>query len=289
MGEMSFVSSERARLSQLGGDSLFPDLRPSALAYFEKHGIAWWGGGPTPTESAISSQLACINHLEPARLDGDLALSLARNVVPDAVEVLPVEDSGFVAYEWVGARDYLGERGWSPDSRGKNITSVDALIAARTATKAVSLIVIEWKYTENYRPDRALAISTKGTSRVATYERLLEHPDCPIKLGEHERLFYDPFYQLMRQTLLAWRMVEHGEFGASGWQHVHVIPADNLALRNTVTAPGLTGSDMSSAWRSVLKEPERYHVLTPTDLVPSVSATSTQAEWRMWLRERYGT
>lgn len=59
--------------------------------------------------------------------------------------------------------------------------------------------------------------------------------------------------------------------------------------RPTAVPAGLTGSDMSAAWRSVLKEPERYHVVRPTDLVPSVSATSTQAEWRTWLRERYGT
>jgi hypothetical protein len=52
-----------------------------------------------PTGHLNSSQVACVNHLEPARLDSQLARSVARNVDETFVDALPVEDGGFVAYE----------------------------------------------------------------------------------------------------------------------------------------------------------------------------------------------
>ena len=60
-----YATSEKKRLAVLGGPSLYPGFREGILAYYRAHGIAWWGGGEGPTESVISSQVACINHLEP--------------------------------------------------------------------------------------------------------------------------------------------------------------------------------------------------------------------------------
>jgi hypothetical protein len=128
--------------------------------------------------------------------------------------------------------------------------------------------------------------STRGTSRLEIYRPLLDDPDCPIRAGEHGRLFYDPFLQMMRQTLLAWQMVEHREFGATDWLHVTVVPEANVEFRGLVTSPGLAGADMADAWRSVLKEPRRYQLVTPTDLVEDIDPAS---KWRQWLRLRYGT
>ncbi|HUI39041.1 MAG TPA: hypothetical protein VLY22_00300 [Candidatus Nitrosotalea sp.] len=282
-------SSEKRRLSTLGGPSLYPGFRERILAYYREHGIAWWGGGEEPTENPISSQVACINHLEPARLDRELALHIARRHLPDAVDVLPIED-GFLAYEWIGVRSYLNERGWSSSSRGRNVTSIDAVMAVRRDNGIICLFVIEWKYTESYRPGRSLAVSDRGTSRIEIYRPLLEHADSPIRLGEHERLFFDPFDQLMRQTLLAWQMVEHGEFGATEWLHIHVAPSANVALLGTVTSPQLAEfGNMASAWRSVLVVPERYALVTPGTLTPDVASGSEFRAWREWLRVRYAT
>ena len=203
---MSYRASEHQRLTDLGGESLYLPFREGILDYFKRHGISWWGGTEEPTESPISSQVACINHLEPARQDRKVAQVVATNALPGAVDVLPVEDDGFVAYEYVGTQNYLGERGWSLSSRGKNTTSLDALMVAERSAGGRSLIVVEWKFTESYVPDKPLAVSERGTSRVEIYRPLLDDPTCPIKADDHERLFYDPFYQLMRQTLLAWRI-----------------------------------------------------------------------------------
>jgi hypothetical protein len=172
--------------------------------------------------------------------------------------------------------------------RGANITSLDALMCGQRADGTCVLIVIEWKYLESYGPE-SVATSARGTDRVATYRPLLERADCPIRVDDVNWLFFEPYYQLMRQTLLAWQMVEHGEFGASDWLHVHIVPELNVALRQSKAAPDLVGDSMASKWRSVLTRPERYLLLTPTELLVGVDADDRWPGWRWWLAERYLT
>jgi len=286
---LNFRDNERARLIVLGGPSLYQPLREGILAYYREHGISWWGGGDGPTENPISSQIACINHLEPARLSSELALDLARKHVPNAITVLPI-DGGFLAYEWIGKCNYLNEWNWSPTSRGHHVTSLDAVMAVKRANGTICILVIEWKYTEAYKYGVSLATSKRGTSRIEIYRALLEHADSPIRPGEHERLFFDPFDQLMRQTLLAWQMVKHGEFGATEWLHLHVAPLANEELLGMVTSPMLADfGDMASAWRSVLKRPELYSLVTPETMIPHAPVDRGHRDWRQWLCERYGT
>jgi hypothetical protein len=255
---MSFQSSELTRLRsyaeeqwkleghvlpyEQAAETLHESVRVSALDYFNHHGIKWWTSQwdartpemeARPTGHLNSSQVACVNHLEPARLDAEVAAAVAANAC-QSVEAVPLDD-GFVEYEWIGGGSYLGERGQR--TRGANITSLDALMCGQRDGERV-LVVVEWKYLEAYGHE-SVAVSTRGTDRVATYAPLLDHPDCPIVAGAHERLFYEPYYQLMRQTLLAWQMVEHGEFGATDWVHIHVIPELNVALRGRGAAAQL--------------------------------------------------
>lgn len=151
------------------------------------------------------------------------------------------------------------------------------------------LLVIEWKYLESY-VHRSVATSARGVDRVATYRPLLERADCPIAVDDINLLFYEPYYQLMRQTLLAWQMVEHREFDAHDWLHVHVVPEGNARLRARDSAPEeLAGETMSDVWRSVLGEPERYRSMTPSGLVAEIGDTARWAAWRRWLAERYLT
>ena len=285
----NYRENERARFVLCNGPALYKPFRDGILAYFRRHEISWWGGGDGPTENPISSQVACINHLEPVRLSSELALNLARKHVADAIEVLPIE-GGFVAYEWVGECNYLNEFRWSPTSRGRNVTSLDAVMAVKRESGMVCILVIEWKYTECYDYGVSLAVSKRGTPRLETYRPLLEHVNSPILPGQHERLFFDPIYQLMRQVLLAWQMVEHREFGATEWLHLHVVPSANKELLGRVTSPKLAHfQDLASAWRSVLKRPERYHLVTPESMTPDISINGENGPWRGWLRGRYGT
>jgi hypothetical protein len=277
---------------ELAGESLQEDIRASALEYFMRHQVKWWtsrwdkrsqGMAPRPTGHLNSSQTACVNHLEPARVDAQVARQIVATIEP-LFSPTSVED-GLVDYEWIGRESYLGERG--PRTRGANITSLDAVMCAeRDGTR--TLLAFEWKYLESYGLG-SVATSSRGTDRVATYRALLERDDCPIRVRDIRFLFYEPYYQLMRQTLLAWQMVEHGEFGATDWLHIHVVPEKNVALRNSKAAPDLCGETMRDKWQSVMKQPERYRLLSASELLAGVGETGRWAPWRQWIRVRYLT
>jgi hypothetical protein len=96
---------------------------------------------------------------------------------------------------------------------------------------------------------------------------------------------FAPVLLLAAWTGLAADRVKHREFGATDWLHLTVVPEENVDLRARVTSPGLSGADMAEAWRSVLKEPRRYRLATPPDLVEDIDPTSS---WRQWLLLRYG-
>jgi hypothetical protein len=284
---------------ELAAETLHASYRDRTLAYFAKHKIKWWTSrwdvgrpqlGPDdvglPTGHLNSSQTAAVNHLEPARLDPQVARVVLANVQPSLEEPLAVEDGGFVAYEWIGERNYLLEPG--SRTRGAQVTSLDALMCGQRADGHRVLVAFEWKYLESYGP-KPRAISSRKTDRVAIYRPLLEHPDCPIVIDDPSHLFYDPYEQLMRQTLLAWQMVEHSELGATYWIHVHVVPEENLALRGrSGAAPNLVGQTMGEAWQSVLKDAGRYRLMTGTDLLAGIP-TDAWGDWRQWLRNRYET
>lgn len=284
---------------QLIAEMLHESYRERTLAYFAKHKIKWWtsrwdvgrpelhaDGLGSPTGHLNSSQLAAVNHLEPARLDDAVARAVLANVDPALVEPMPVEDGGFVAYEWIGEKNYLNEPG--ARTRGAQVTSVDALMCGRRIDGQNIIVAFEWKYLESYGPD-SRATSSRGTDRVGIYRPLLERADCPITVDDPADIFFDPYEQLMRQTMLSWQMVENREFDAGSWLHVHVIPEENVSLRHRGgAAPNLLGETMGEAWQSVLKQPERYRLVTPTKLLVDV-ATVNWREWRGWLHDRYLT
>ena len=67
------------------------------------------------------------------------------------------------------------------------------------------LVLIEWKYTEEYREENKYI-----PERYNIYNKLLQEYDSPIVTEDYESLYYEPFYQLMRQTLLGWKMAQLG-------------------------------------------------------------------------------
>ena len=282
-------------------DNLLACVRESALGYVEQHRIKWWLSNAEEAERAAlavpitaptghlnSSQVACVNHLEAARLDYELALAFARRIDPRVREVRDTGEGGFVAFEWIGDKSYLNERG--ARTRGAKLTSIDAVVRVTLDDDTPMLILIEWKYTETYEMGRELRYAADGTDRVERYRAMLEADSSPFLAGPPERLFYEPYEQLVRQTLLAAAMVADPDTPEVTWLHVHVIPAENLELRTRVeqAAPLLNGSTLEETWQGALRAPERYRVLTPTDVVPEAVPTTWQ-EWRSGLTQRYLT
>lgn len=90
---------------------IYPAFSEDVAKYFSDHAIAWWGGTGAPPENPVSSQVACVNHLDPARQDERVALAVARSVLEAVESMRAVEDDGYVAYEWVGSASTSPESG----------------------------------------------------------------------------------------------------------------------------------------------------------------------------------
>jgi hypothetical protein len=271
---------------------LWSDIHTGALAYFKENKIPWWESTVEgPTGHLLSSQIACINHLYYIRHNKELATLLLKNIdnrIVSAEEfTYPDTDSGYVAFEIVGKENYLHER---QHSRGANATSVDAFMVGKKKDGGNILVLIEWKYTEYYEPNKSLYIP----ERYEIYNQLLECFDSPILMRmdaeePFESLYYEPFYQLMRQTLLGWQMVKAGEYDSDEYIHVHVIPKQNKELRLRNTSPGLQekGKDLRITWKSVLKEPFRYIIIDHEELMNSIKNNKDSIQLLEYLKKRY--
>ena len=260
--------------------NLWAGIRDDAISYFSRNNITWWMGDEKtePTGHLLSSQVACLNHLYFVRQRKDVATAILKNV-SDKIEEAVTVDGGYVAFEAIGRKNYLGERS---HTRGANSTSVDAIMVGKKNRGSNILFLIEWKYTEEYREDNKYI-----QERYKLYNRLLEESDCPIDTKDYESLYYEPFYQLMRQTLLGWKMVQAGEYQCDEYIHLHVIPENNTELRDRVTSSELKGSNMSEAWKSVLKERKRYKVVSPEKLIKPASVCPDTKSIMSYLDKRY--
>jgi hypothetical protein len=75
------------------------------------------------------------NCRSPERRRPDALAELLRPVFPELRRVLPIEAGLFVAFEWIGLRNYLGESlsGQGQRTRGKYFTSADAAVLFEAA------------------------------------------------------------------------------------------------------------------------------------------------------------
>ncbi|MDR0909309.1 MAG: hypothetical protein LBM77_06035 [Spirochaetaceae bacterium] len=271
--------------------NLWDKIRDEAKAYFKDNSIPWWNETDEgPTGHMQSSQVSCVNHLFFLRNNQDMATSILKNIdnrIESAIKIdYPDKTAGYVAFEIVGKENYLHEK---QHSRGANATSVDALMLGKKYDGKNELFVIEWKYTENYEMNHSLYIPQRSM-----YLNLLERFDSPIVMPmdneqPFEPLYYEPFYQLMRQTLLAWQMVKAGEYDCDEYVNLHVIPKANKELRLRNTSPGLRfkGKDLRSVWRSVLLKPERYVMISPDELMEPLQDTKDARSLIDYLQRRY--
>ena len=259
--------------------NLWSEIREDVSDYFGRNQIVWWGdGGNYPSGHLLSSQIACLNHLFFMHQRKDVATAVLKAVHSEVVEAVGMDD-GFVEFEVVGAENYLGEKS---HSRGANATSIDAVMVGKKADGHNVLAMIEWKYTEDYRPNNKYI-----PARANIYDRLLAEPDCPIQVERFESLYFEPFYQLMRQTLLGWKMVQAGEYGCDEFIHLHVIPAANKELKMRVTSPGLEGDSMSEAWNNALLDPAQYQVISPEEFLAPGKTCQDTTEILSYLERRY--
>ncbi|MDR0816365.1 MAG: hypothetical protein LBN28_03090 [Desulfovibrio sp.] len=312
-GNGKFRRKEYPFVLQNASHNLFADICKDAIKYFNKQGIGFWcSSGKSdiegeklnlPTGHMLSSQVACINHLFKLRNDGHGATALLKGLDRNISEALLVnindtdDSQGYVEFEAIGGGSYLNEGVML--KRGANCTSLDALMRGGTKSGAVVLFLIEWKYVEKYIYVQTKWTGDGGETRQKRYCSFFSKDGSPFTFCNNDCdedffkwLFCEPYYQLMRQTLLGWQMIHNGKANgnASEFQHIHVIPQHNHELlKKSQSKPGENISGLEDTWKSCLRERERYRIIDPKDLLAPLQQFESYAELLKYLEKRYWT
>lgn len=276
-------------------ENLFPAIRKTAIEHFAKLHIKWHDGqNGNPSNHLCDSQVCCVNFLFPfADKPGTLA-TLLEPIFPEIDHMLPIEEGRFVSFEWIGAKNYLGERisRNGTRTRGANFTSADAIVLFECKDKKKQAVLIEWKYTESYGGN-SLKVSDSGTDRTRIYRHLFERIDCPINkelLLDFDALFYEPFYQFMRQQFLAHEMEVAHELKADIVTLLHIAPEHNLDFKK-ITSPTLNslGNTATEVWKKLVREKGRFISVSTESLFESLLKKEIPEllDWKAYITSRY--
>lgn len=111
--------------------NLYPGIRQSAREYFGQHEIKWHDGRDgKPSNHMCDSQVCCVNFLFPFADQPDALAELLRRLYPSLHKMLTIEADQHVAFEWIGAENYLCEKisRNGNRTRGANFTSAEAVV-----------------------------------------------------------------------------------------------------------------------------------------------------------------
>lgn len=272
--------------------NLAPALRDTASRLFAAVPVIQWH---QHANHGLSSQVCCVNFLLPFADKPALLQRWIEHVTGDDVaEVLPVEKARagqdwFVTFEWIGEVDYLNERkGRAGRTRGANATAADAAVCYRTGDGRTNLLLIEWKYTERY----GSPLNPNGNpTRWCRYGSIYRAPNGPIRPDAAVSLddfFYEPFYQLLRQQMLAWHNQRH-QAGIDRARVLHLSSAGNRVL-HAVTSPALRkfGDQTFDVFRSLLTDPKDFRSMS-IEAAFAPLAQWPEADWYPWLQNRYAS
>jgi len=290
----------------------YEPLADAILSYLTEEKIALH----TEALNLKSSQVACLNFLFPFRQDLDLAKAALGSFLPGLREVTGIE------FEYTGPPEvtqWLGEpeRG----KRGLYRTSIDAAIFWIGRSKRKHITLVEWKYTEHsfgacsaFRSDskddkarcraldvardrdpaRSCLLTTGGDRRSRRYwEHMGTAGISPPAFSNVQGCpFRGPFYQLMRQFLLAAYLRQKDEadeadvvsIGFTRNTKLHEVPPQLCSLVDR------HGEGIVGAWNAVLKGVPPMRHRTVEQLIAGVRVNKIEGidlGWRNYLRERY--
>ncbi len=285
-------------------ENLYGNIRDSAIEYFETRKIPWHDGlekRRIPSNHLCCSQSCCVNFFYPMVSQPALLKSVFENYYPLSNPLPinmddPLQDgsSPFLAFEWIGIDNYLGEtmRKGANRTRGANFTSADFTFRFKRNDDKIQIVLGEWKYTEYY------AQSDKGTNEVRKNNyRKAFYRNGGIFMGNNEdiygSLFFEPYCQLMRLQLLAQEMQEAREMGADLVTVLHICPEANNEFRQKVTSPKLRemypGKDTLEVWKELVPENKFKSISVENFLDTIVEYTGSEnREWAEYLKVRYG-
>lgn len=126
---------------------------------------------------------------------------------------------------------------------------------------ATELALVEWKYTESYLQPREPRPAYDKV-REQRYGDAWRAPDGPVRADvlDFELLLDEPFYQLMRQQLLAHRLEQDHAEGADVVRVLHVLDPSNVAYQASLVRPGhhQIGATVDHVWSQLLRAEERF-------------------------------
>jgi len=276
-------------------ENIYPEIRQSIQAYFTRNEIKWHDGQDgKPSNHMCDSQVCCANFLFPFADKPNSLATLLRSIYPSLDKMLPIEDDLFVAFEWIGHENYLNEvkSANRNRTRGANFTSADAAVMFQHIDGRKQIVLIEWKYTEAYY-GTSLEVAKSGRKRTDIYRPLFEKDDCPIDkklLPSYEALFYEPFYQFMRQQFLANEMEKVEELGAAVVSLMHIAPTHNTDFKY-ITSPELRslGISATDVWTKLVKAPGKFISVSTEELFGrfDVIQHPETRSWHTYIAERY--
>lgn len=276
-------------------ENLYPEIRGTIIEYFAKNKIKWHDGQDRdPSNHMCDSQVCCANFLFPFADQPKALAALLRPLFPSLRDMLPIEDNLYVAFEWIGKKNYLGEITHNGlRTRGANFTSADAAVLFQATDETRRIILIEWKYTESYYAT-SLRYSASKRDRTTIYSHLYHAADCPLNIDsipDFDSLFYEPFYQFMRQQFLAHEMEKAHELGADRVSLLHISPSHNRDFTR-VTSPKLKDIDISATgvWSRLVKIPGRFKAVFAENLFGHFAADEfpDMKDWWKYIIARYG-
>lgn len=279
---------------ELSVENLCPDIRQAAPTFFTKHAIKWHDAQQrNPSNHMCDSQVCCVNFLYPFADKPEALAALLRPIFPSLERIAQI-DGQYVTFEWIGLENYLKEKisHNGTRTRGANFTSPDAAVVFDRTDGLRHIVLIERKYTESYG-GADLSIAASGTDQRDIYRWLYEDPCCPLDrslIPSFNPLFVEPFYQLMRQQFLAWRMELANELGANVVSVLHIAPRANADFLR-VTSPGLAhlGSSPTAIWARLVNTPGRFHSVFTEDLFGQfpIQRFADLAPWWHYVNQRY--
>ncbi|WP_045217596.1 PGN_0703 family putative restriction endonuclease [Desulfonatronovibrio magnus] len=272
-------------------ENIFKEIRKKAYNYFSDKNIKWHSLGEN---HLLSSQAYCVNFFFPFRKNAEALKVLLLPYFPDIKKMLPIEDQLYVAFEWNGGKNYLDEKGFSKKNRGEYATYPDVAVRYITKDDVEKLILIEWKYTETY-PSSNKTEGKSGIARLNTYSPFLQKNDCPIDLKRIdadlndaiESIFYEPFYQLMREQLLAKEIEQDNDNPIQKVTVLHICPKANQAYHRKITSPKFAAlfpdKSVTEIWRDVLQSPDDFISIDPKDLFQNFLSKPESKDFSNWI------
>jgi hypothetical protein len=276
--------------------NLFQGIREDAIETFKRHNIIWHSRAlpGLPTNHLCSSQVFAVNLLFPFINNPEALAKALRPHFPNIERMLPVEDKRYIAFEWIGKKNYLKEEpkigGYR--QRGAGNTSIDAMMMYETAEKEKVMLLIEIKYSESYTVSYK-RFRSDCSDRTDTYKDFFYDTSSPVNRNiapNLEDFLYEPFFQLLRHTLLASQIKKAEAAKLSHVQVVHLVVSQNNDLL-IVTSPQFRnlGKTTYEVWRKLLKEPEGLSMIAVETFFKDIELAGFHElePWVLYMKERY--